>query len=108
MPNDLYYFYESDLNKRNFKTFYDSLPSSELKQKFLNSVPNDIVRWDSTWVNQGYKGPQPNGKSGDSEKLAPSCGLQEVRHWWGMSKHVNWVPICGQIVWFAGKVAGEV
>ncbi|WP_341792346.1 hypothetical protein [Rickettsia endosymbiont of Gonocerus acuteangulatus] len=80
MPNDLYYFYESDLDKGNFRNFYDSLPSSRLKEQFLNSIPKDDICWDSTWVLQGYKGPYPNG---NSEKLSSSYGLQEVRYWWG-------------------------
>ncbi|WP_341757415.1 tetratricopeptide repeat protein [Candidatus Tisiphia endosymbiont of Ditula angustiorana] len=108
MPNDLYYFYESDLDKGNFSKFYNSLPSSGLKKQFLNSIPKGNICWDSTWVLQGYKGPYPNGESGDSEKLSPSCGLQEVRYWWGVSKHINWIPIAGILVWGASKIAGKI
>jgi tetratricopeptide (TPR) repeat protein len=103
MPSDLDYFKESDFNKGNFRTFYNNLPSEDLKQKFLKSVPNDRIRWDLTWVNQGYKGPYPNGASGDSEKLSPSYGLQEVSYWWGVAKTINLVPGAGLLVWGVSK-----
>jgi hypothetical protein len=104
MPSDLDYFRESDLNKECFKTFYHGLPSEDLKKQFLNSMPKNDLCWSSGWVLQGYKGPYPNGDSGDSQKLSPNCGLQEVRYWWGLSKHLNWVPIAGSIVWGMAKI----
>jgi hypothetical protein len=59
MPSDLDYFYESDFGKGNFTTFYNSLPSDELKEKFLNSVPSHPIRWEPPWVYQGYMGHIP-------------------------------------------------
>jgi tetratricopeptide (TPR) repeat protein len=107
MSKDLDYFKESDFGKGNFTTFYNNLPSSELKVKFLNSFPSSHPYFRPPWVYQGYKGPDPNGESGESEKLLPISGLQEVRFWWGPSKHINWVPLLGTAVWSIGKVVSN-
>ena len=107
MGNDLYYFYESDFSKGNLVDFGNSLPS-HIRVKFADSMGGvTILDRDSTNVVQGYRGPKNNGSSGDSEYLGPSNGLQEVKFWFGVSKHLNWVPIAGWIVYAAGRAAGD-
>ncbi|MGN7619489.1 MAG: hypothetical protein ACTJLN_01500 [Rickettsia amblyommatis] len=58
-------------------------------------------------VLQGYRGPHNNGTSGDSGYLGASNGLQEVRYWWGASKHMNWVPISGWIAYGTCRAIGD-
>ncbi len=49
-------------------------------------------------------GPYPNGKSGDSQKLSPNCGLQEVMYWWGPSKLLHCIPLLGSVAFSTVKV----
>jgi hypothetical protein len=79
-----------------------------VKEKFLNSVPSHPIRWDVTWVYQGYMGPYPNGRSGDSTKLSPNCGLQEVMYWWGPSKLLHCIPLLGSVAFSTVKVLSNI
>ncbi|WP_041405424.1 tetratricopeptide repeat protein [Rickettsia rhipicephali] len=106
MPNDLYYFYESDLNKGSWTDFVNSLPH-HLQEMFKNSMGEGVVGKGPANVLQGYRGPHNNGTSGDSGYLGASNGLQEVRYWWGASKHMNWVPISGWIAYGICSAIGD-
>lgn len=106
MPNDLYYFYESDLNKGSWTGFVNSLPH-HLQEMFKNSMGEGVVGKGPANVLQGYRGPHNNGTSGDSGYLGASNGLQEVRYWWGASKHMNWVPISGWIAYGTCRAIGD-
>ncbi|QWB86748.1 hypothetical protein JRD95_00804 [Rickettsia parkeri] len=106
MPNDLYYFYESDLNKGSWTGFVNSLPH-HLQEMFKNSMGEGVVGKGPANVLQGYRGPHNNGTSGDSGYLGASNGLQEVRYWWGASKHMNWVPISGWITYGICSAIGD-
>jgi tetratricopeptide (TPR) repeat protein len=107
MANDLYYFYESDFSKGNLIDFYNSLPV-HIRAKFVDSIGGmSVLDRDVTNVVQGYRGPRNNGSSGDSKYLGSSNGLQEVKFWFGVSKHLNWVPIVGSIVYGIARAAGD-
>ncbi|WP_425361699.1 hypothetical protein [Candidatus Tisiphia endosymbiont of Mystacides longicornis] len=107
MPNDLYYFYESDLNRGNLVDFENSLPN-HLRNMLRHSMGGvSVLDRDITNVLQGYHGPHNNGASGDSEYLGPSNGLQKVEYWWGVSKHFNWVPVAGWITFAAARAVGD-
>ncbi len=106
MPNDLYYFYESDLSKGSWTGFVNSLPH-HLQEMFKNSMGGGVVGKGPANVLQGYRGPHNNGTSGDSGYLGASNGLQEVRYWWGASKHINWVPISGWIAYGIYSAIGD-
>ncbi|ALN41222.1 hypothetical protein ASQ44_03625 [Rickettsia rhipicephali] len=106
MPNDLYYFYESDLSKGSWTGFVNSLPH-HLQEMFKNSMGGGVVGKGPANVLQGYRGPHNNGTSGDSGYLGASNGLQEVRYWWGASKHMNWVPISGWIAYGICSAIGD-
>lgn len=105
MPNDLYHFHESDLN-RTLLGFYKNLPNEKLQKMFKASMGGELDK-DSSDVLQGYRGPQDNGDSGDSDYLGPSYGLQEVKYWWGVSKHLNWIPVLGPLVYGIGRAVGD-
>jgi Flp pilus assembly protein TadD len=108
MPNDLYYFYDSDLNKGCLYDFINSLPSRKLQDIFKESMGGlSLLDRDMSNVLQGYRGPHNTGDIGDSEYLGASNGLQEVKYWWGVSKHLNWTPITGSIVYVAARAFGD-
>ena len=109
MSGDLDYFQESDLNRSNIEDFYKSLPSEELKEQFNNSL--DIEgKLPALNVLQGYRGPHThtNGSSGNSDTLGPSYGLQEIKHYWGPTKHINWAPLVGSVSWIGMKAASVI
>lgn len=107
MPNDLYYFYESDFSKGDLVNFSNSLPS-HVRPMFRQSMGGlSVLDRDSLNVIQGYRGPKNNGSSGDSAYLGPINGLQEVKFWWGVSKHVNWVPIAGNLTFLVGRAFSD-
>lgn len=105
---DLYHFWECDLNKDNLVSFANSL-SPRLRQHFVNSMGGlSLLDRDCTNVLQGYQGPKPNGATGDdSKKLEPNNGLQEVKFWWGPSKHLNWFPLVGSVVFGIARAASD-
>ena len=107
MRTDLWYFYESDLNKGCLVDFHNFLPE-HLRKMFKESMGgyNSSDR-DVTNVLQGYNGPHNNGSSGDSQKLSAIGGLQEVKYWWGASKHLNWVPIVGTLVYGISRACDD-
>lgn len=111
MSGDLYYFYESDLDRTNLQDFYNGLPS-HLQGKFKASL--NVSKISKGDVLQGYRGPSNmcNGGSGDSGTLNESHGLQEIKYWWGARKDMNYVPLVGNS-WYAlerswQKILGEL
>lgn len=104
---DLSYFAESYLNSTSLRDFRKELPGN-LQHAFDLSM-GELSNIDKISVNvlQGYKGENIDGSSGDSKVLNPSNGLQEVCYWWGASKHLNWIPILGTVLFVGCRVAGD-
>ena len=103
MPTDLWYFSESYLDKGNLTKFHDFLPK-HLRKMFIESMGGYKEGGN---VLQGYRGPHNNGSSGDSQNLSAIDGLQEVKYWWGLSKHYNWIPFAGTLAYGIARAAGD-
>lgn len=104
---DLSYFAESYLNSTSLRDFRKELPDNlqyvfDLSMGYLSNRDKISVN-----VLQGYRGGNGNGSSGDSKVLNLSNGLQEVCYWWGASKHLNWIPILGTVLFVGCRVAGD-
>ncbi|KAL1489920.1 hypothetical protein ABEB36_013846 [Hypothenemus hampei] len=106
MPTDLDYFSEEKLNNGCWTSFANSLPH-HLQQMFKIAVGKGLVGKSIGNVLQGYYGPDNNGDSGDSRYLGASNGLQEVKYRWGATKHMNWVPVYGWIVFGICRALGD-
>lgn len=83
---DIDYFSEERMGRSNLGGFRESLPPS-LRDEFNKKTKgiSDI------FVLQGYRGPMQDS------------GLYSIGFWFGASKHLNWIPVAGTVVFGAIK-----
>jgi tetratricopeptide (TPR) repeat protein len=91
---DIEYFSEARLNESSSNFFFITLPTH--LQKLLRAIykkTNSNLRQFLDTL-QGYRGPTYlcNDSIGDSRAIAAESGVQEIKFWFGMSKHWLWHP----------------
>jgi tetratricopeptide (TPR) repeat protein len=80
---DANYFTEHKMNEMDSKHFVEALPRP-LREEFSKYLTEGQVRLQD-YVLQGYE-------------TKTFYGVKEIRFWYGLTKHLNWFPIAGQVV----------
>ena len=90
---DLEYFSEKTMRKHLLENFPGTLPE-HLKEKLKRAYP---AAFGYMWVVKPLQ----------AYKAETSRGLTKVSFWYGASKHYNWVPITGNLLFCVSRLAAS-